>query len=288
MPYCVNCGVELAASEPRCPLCQTEVMLADYQADSGVDPFPRESDPHLPPKINASLVLLISVLVIISAIITVTVDLAVSPGLTWSPVVLASLGLFWMLSAFPLILIRRRPFYTIALMALASAAFLLLLDLLMDWSGWSIVASSALIITVSIFLVPFKIRIGRGIPAALVDGALIGIALFLIEQLYAEGSWFMPLGLPLAILSALFLATVSYMIPLVRRRPYRFIPAILLVIGSYNVGIEVIINHYTQVISRGTSWSIYVLISLMIPSLLIYYLGRNRRLRHNIKKRLHL
>ena len=26
MSYCVNCGVELQKSEPRCPLCGTEVI----------------------------------------------------------------------------------------------------------------------------------------------------------------------------------------------------------------------------------------------------------------------
>ena len=26
MSYCVNCGVELQKSEPRCPLCGTEVL----------------------------------------------------------------------------------------------------------------------------------------------------------------------------------------------------------------------------------------------------------------------
>ncbi len=26
MSYCVNCGVELQKSEPRCPLCGTEVV----------------------------------------------------------------------------------------------------------------------------------------------------------------------------------------------------------------------------------------------------------------------
>ncbi len=288
MPYCVHCGVELAPSEPKCPLCSTEVMIPDYQPDVASDPFPLEVQPALPAKVNASLVLLISVLEFIGAMVSVTVDLSISRGLSWSPLVLTSLALVWMLSAFPLLMLRRRPFYTLALMALAIAGFLLMLDLLIGWDGWSIVAASAVVIGTSILLVPFKVRIARGIPAALVDGGLIALSLFLIERFYASGRWFLPLGLPLAILSTVYLAMVSLLFPRIRRLPYRRIPLLLLVTGGYNVGIELIINAYTQVLSRGISWSIYVFLSLMIPAGLIYYLGQNRKLRHHIKKRLHI
>ena len=42
MSYCVHCGVELADSEKRCPLCHTRVVdPASPDAGQGRPPYPR-------------------------------------------------------------------------------------------------------------------------------------------------------------------------------------------------------------------------------------------------------
>ncbi len=288
MPYCVQCGVKLRESEPACPLCGTQVMIPGYAANPEEDPFPKEKQNPPPPKVNSSLVFLISVLVAVSAIVSITVDLAVSRGMTWSLIVLISLALFWMLSAFPMILLKRRPFYALSIMAIALAAFLLALDFFLGWHAWSIVAATAVIISMSILQIPFTIRVGRGIPAALADGFLIAVSLFLIERFYAEGRWFVPLGLPISLLSTVYLAVILFAGSYLRRNPYIIIPIIMIATGVYNVGIEVIINNYTRVIGTGISWSIFVLLGSAFPAAFLFYLGHNQKLRHSIKKRLHI
>ncbi len=41
MSYCVHCGVELAESEARCPLCNTKVVdPAAPQQGNGKTPYP--------------------------------------------------------------------------------------------------------------------------------------------------------------------------------------------------------------------------------------------------------
>ena len=45
MSYCVNCGVELADSERRCPLCHTEVHNPRQPYDRKIPkPFPNRLD----------------------------------------------------------------------------------------------------------------------------------------------------------------------------------------------------------------------------------------------------
>ena len=44
MSYCVNCGVELQKSEPRCPLCGTEVVNPnELKEEKPIRPYPARS-----------------------------------------------------------------------------------------------------------------------------------------------------------------------------------------------------------------------------------------------------
>ena len=86
MSYCVHCGVKLAPSEARCPLCQTPVVDPVTPYDPSVPKeFPtRVREQHLEINPGATLVLA-AVLLAVPSLICLFVDLLVSGGLTWSP-----------------------------------------------------------------------------------------------------------------------------------------------------------------------------------------------------------
>ena len=41
--YCIKCGVELADSEKKCPLCGTVVFNPEVARPDGAPPYPRAS-----------------------------------------------------------------------------------------------------------------------------------------------------------------------------------------------------------------------------------------------------
>lgn len=86
MSYCVHCGVKLAPSEARCPLCKTPVVDPVTPYDPSVPKeFPtRVREQHLEINPGATLVLA-AVLLAVPSLICLFVDLLVSGGLTWSP-----------------------------------------------------------------------------------------------------------------------------------------------------------------------------------------------------------
>lgn len=110
MSYCVHCGVKLAPSETRCPLCQTPVVDPVTPYDPSVPKeFPtRVREQHLEINPGATLVLA-AILLAVPSLICLFVDLLVSGGLTWSPY---PIGAFLMIfcAVLPPVLCRRNPF----------------------------------------------------------------------------------------------------------------------------------------------------------------------------------
>ena len=66
--YCVNCGVKLADTEKRCPLCQTEVYHPDIPRREAEPLYPEELNPI--PKLDSW---------VIQSIVTAVYLLACSP-----------------------------------------------------------------------------------------------------------------------------------------------------------------------------------------------------------------
>ncbi|MEG1385319.1 MAG: hypothetical protein RSD08_08485, partial [Oscillospiraceae bacterium] len=76
MSYCVNCGVELAESEKRCPLCNTEVInpskpehrVREYPYPKRVETLSRQIDKRF-------LVWIAGMIMLIPTIVTLFCDL---------------------------------------------------------------------------------------------------------------------------------------------------------------------------------------------------------------------
>ena len=105
--YCVKCGVELADSERKCPLCMTPVYYP------GLDEDPERPFPPIAPRedsINPKGVnFILAFVFLISGIISVVADLNTSPGISWSGFVVGGLVQFYVTYLLPLWFVRRSP-----------------------------------------------------------------------------------------------------------------------------------------------------------------------------------
>ena len=89
--YCVKCGVELADSEAKCPLCQTPVYLPGYEPSED-RPYPKFDKPE--PVNPRGIYFIISFICIIAAVISFVCDLNLGAGVSWSGYVIGGILLF--------------------------------------------------------------------------------------------------------------------------------------------------------------------------------------------------
>ena len=88
--YCINCGVKLAASEKKCPLCGTVPYHPDLPRESGEPLYPVDQYPAevVKPKVVQGAMLFFFLL---PMVITLLVDLQVDGQVTWSGYVIGAL-----------------------------------------------------------------------------------------------------------------------------------------------------------------------------------------------------
>jgi hypothetical protein len=97
--YCVKCGVELADSEQKCPLCHTPIYYPGYAPKEEARPYPRFEKPET---VNPrGIYFIISFAFIIAAVISFVCDLNLGNGIAWSGYVIGGLALFYVLFILP-------------------------------------------------------------------------------------------------------------------------------------------------------------------------------------------
>ena len=100
--YCVKCGVELADSETKCPLCGTPVFHPDIPRPVADPPFPTEKQLR-PEEVNRTGALFVlTVLFLIPAVISLLCDWRINGRTVWSGYVAFSLALLYLIVILPL------------------------------------------------------------------------------------------------------------------------------------------------------------------------------------------
>ena len=126
MSYCVNCGVELAPSERRCPLCNTEVINpADPWREPSTRPYPKHMDVILRRVDRQFAAALVAIVLTLPILITLLCDLLMDGALSWSFYVFGALAMLmvWLLP--PLAARRYRRMVFLGLDGLACCLYLL-------------------------------------------------------------------------------------------------------------------------------------------------------------------
>lgn len=124
MSYCVNCGVELAESSNKCPLCDTPVINPNII--NPVNKPPAFPETIVIPKStnNRFNAIIFSILLLIPNIVCIITNLLLTPDLLWSIYVVSSSAMFWFLFVFPFIMKSNKKYLTIAIDALATALYI--------------------------------------------------------------------------------------------------------------------------------------------------------------------
>ncbi len=128
MAYCVNCGVELAASEKRCPLCGIKVIRPEGMEEE------KSTSTLYPPDIPSvhmgfrELLPALAVLLLIPILICVICDMLITQKLTWSTYVISAMMLAYVYIFTPFMFKKKRSVLYISSCTLATLLFLFFLS----------------------------------------------------------------------------------------------------------------------------------------------------------------
>ncbi|MBR7142255.1 MAG: hypothetical protein IKD06_01810 [Clostridia bacterium] len=192
MSYCVHCGVELAASEKECPLCQTEVVNPRSPWEKPVrTPYPQRFEAMTAQIDRSFFATIVGVLLLIPLLITVFCDLATGGGLSWSLYVAGGLALCFVWFLLPLFFKKYRPTAFSLVNCTAAILYLALINHLMGGSwflpyGLPISLTASVLIVVQIVLIPRKKQTGL---LPVLAWSLLCIGLFVVAvNLIVEGA----------------------------------------------------------------------------------------------------
>lgn len=126
MSYCVHCGVELAPSEQKCPLCMTPVLdpNATGEPEEKLYPDRLETVNSIDHRYGARLATLFLFIPLAAVLIC---DLLISGRFSWSVYVLGAGGCVCCWVILPFYLDIRKPYLYIAVDILSASAYLALI-----------------------------------------------------------------------------------------------------------------------------------------------------------------
>lgn len=135
MSYCVNCGVELAASEKQCPLCGAEVLNPKAPLKEDIEkPYPQHIENVMRRIDRRYFATLVGMFLTIPIIVTVIWNMLTSGTISWSAYVIGAIALLFIFFALPFYFKR---FYTVAFLITDCAAVLLYLFFIESMNGGS-------------------------------------------------------------------------------------------------------------------------------------------------------
>ena len=137
MSYCVNCGVKLAASEEKCPLCNTVVINPNETGqDKKEGAYSHRFEDYSVRKINVKyLVQIILSIIGIGVLVQTLCDFLISFGISWS---LYAIGAFGLLVCFvlPLLVKIKSPYIAAMIDLVALALYIFMIAIMTDGELW--------------------------------------------------------------------------------------------------------------------------------------------------------
>ena len=177
--YCIKCGVKLADSEQKCPLCGTRVFHPDFSAPQGEPMYPqnRAPVPQVSPK---GALVIVTTCFLLPLLITLLCDLQINAAVTWSGFVIGALVVSYVCIVLPLWF--RKPNQVIFTPCVFTAIGLYLLYINLATGGrwflsfaFPVVGVIGLIVTALVTLLKY-VRRGR---LYIFGGASIALGLFM-------------------------------------------------------------------------------------------------------------
>lgn len=126
--YCANCGVQLADTEKKCPLCGTTAYHPEITRRPVKPLYPPNRYPAetVRPKVAQVVVLLLFIMTVVT---TLLIDLQIHQGVTWSGYVMGALALGYVILALPGWFQKPNPVVFVPCSFVAIGLYLLYIDL---------------------------------------------------------------------------------------------------------------------------------------------------------------
>lgn len=186
MAYCVKCGVELADSEEKCPLCGTAVYHPEIKRNTAEKPFPAYDAEAEEEVSRNGLLLILTMLTFVSFAVSLLCDFNISGRLSWSAYVTGALVLLYSVFVFPLCFKNPNPILLAVLDFTECGLYLCLINYMTGgnwfWTFALPVTAGAMTLTVTVIALIRRLRKGR---LCILGGAVAACGFFalLIESL---------------------------------------------------------------------------------------------------------
>ena len=132
--YCIQCGVKLADTEKRCPLCGTVPFHPDIRREEGEALYPADRYPRQ--QVNRKGILgVVTMLLLMPVLITLICDLGIHGRVTWSGYVMGAIALGYVAVVLPCWFRRPNPVIFVPCGFVAAGLYVLYIDL-MTGGGW--------------------------------------------------------------------------------------------------------------------------------------------------------
>lgn len=128
--YCVRCGVELADTESRCPLCGTVVYHPELQQKEGERLYPEKDRPQRGR--SRWLPIVLSAVTLLAMLIVLLCNLQISGAVTWSGFVLGALVLGYVIAVLPTWFSKPNPVIFVPCGFAATALYLLYISVITE------------------------------------------------------------------------------------------------------------------------------------------------------------
>ncbi|MBQ7800938.1 MAG: hypothetical protein IJ375_01280 [Oscillospiraceae bacterium] len=177
--YCINCGVKLADTEKRCPLCGVTVFHPELDRPDSEPLYPPHRSP-LPQVNSRSAQGVLTAAFLLPLLITLLCDLQINRRVTWSGFVIGALLVGYVIFVLPLWFRHPNPVIFVPCGFAAVGVYLLYIDLAVGgkWFlsfAFPVVGGIGLIVTAVVVLLRY-LRRGR---LYIFGGAAIALGAFM-------------------------------------------------------------------------------------------------------------
>lgn len=178
--YCINCGVKLADTEKKCPLCGTVPFHPDIDRPQAEELYPNDRYPVVQQLSRTGALIIVSTMFLIPLLITLLCDLSISGRVTWSGYVIGALLMSYVLLVLPFWFKKPNPVIFVPCDFAAIGAFLFYINYAVEGSWFltfalPLVGFLALLVTAVIALLRY---VRRG-TLYIFGGAVIALGLFM-------------------------------------------------------------------------------------------------------------
>ena len=126
--YCIKCGVELADSEKRCPLCGTPVFHPDLPRNLTEPPYPADRRIRREDVNRSGILFVLTVVALLPAILSLLCDWRINGTIVWSGYAAGAIGLHYVMIVLPLWFLHPNPVIFVPVDFAAIGLYLLYID----------------------------------------------------------------------------------------------------------------------------------------------------------------